>query len=82
MQENWPEPKRIVVGFLGVIGVLILAIVSMAWSRVEKNDVRIDKLEDVVPGINAHSQHIRDRLTGIEARLLSIEGKIDERNGH
>ncbi len=81
MANRWPEPKRVLVGSFSVIGALLTALTLMAWSVVEKNGDRIDEIEGIMPEVHAHYKDIRDRLTSIEARLLSIEGKIDERNG-
>ncbi len=85
MPINWKEPPGIVVKiilwFLGICGLLILTIVSLAWAkvedtsnRVEINANRVNELEKIVPVVQT-------QYTDIVRRLGNIETKIDKNGG-
>jgi hypothetical protein len=69
--NGWTAETRIIWALFGVIGTLIVVIVSLLWGQVEKNEQDIRELSDFVTRSDGVHREVLRRLGRIEDAIES-----------
>jgi hypothetical protein len=68
-ENGWAAETRIIWALFGVIGTLIVVIVSLLWGQVEKNEQDIRELSNFVTRSDGVHREVLRRLERIESAL-------------